>query len=343
MNIPVLIPAYNPNETLLEVTKSLIQHGVQHILIVNDGSTLECAHIFESLENLEQCKVIHHAVNLGKGRAIKTGLNYIYLTFEDAPGIITADADGQHLTKDILKVAETFLKNPHALVMGARKFDSRTPLRSLLGNVITKYIFRFLIGKKISDTQSGLRCIPRNAVPRFIKMEGEKYDYEMNMLISTKINAMNVIEEQISTVYIDNNKASHFNPLIDSMMIYFLLIRFSFSSLFASMIDFIIFAVIYSLSRNILAAMVFARLVAGNINFFVNRKLVFYSKEKVTVTIVKYYVLFVALGALAFISVRTMADFGINVLFAKILTETVLFIASFSIQRDFIFTAQKRE
>ncbi|OGW46082.1 MAG: dolichyl-phosphate mannose synthase [Nitrospirae bacterium RBG_13_41_22] len=343
MNLPVLIPAYNPNEALLDVANSLIRHGVQHVIIVNDGSKPECDHIFKSLETMKQCRVIHHAVNLGKGRAIKTGLNYFYLTFNDAPGIITADADGQHLPEDILKVAETFRKNPDALVIGARKFDKGTPMRSLIGNIITKYVFRFLIGKKISDTQSGLRCIPRKAVPRFIEMEGEKYEYEMNMLISTKTNAMDVVEEEITTVYIGNNKSSHFNPLIDSMTIYFLLIRFSFSSFFASIIDFIIFAVIYSLSSNILAGIVFARLVAGNINFFVNKNLVFYSKENVTVTIVKYYTLFVVLGGLAFISVRTMSDFGINVILAKIVTETLLFIASFSIQRDFIFTKQKEE
>lgn len=343
MNLPVLIPAYNPDEMLLEVARSLIQHGVQDILIVNDGSNPECAHIFKRLEAMKQCRVIHHAVNLGKGRAIKTGLNYFYLTFEDAPGIITADADGQHQTKDILKVAETFFDNPDSLIIGARRFDKRTPLRSLIGNIITKYIFRFLIGKKISDTQSGLRCIPRNAVLRFIKLEGEKYDYEMNMLISTKTHAMDVVEEKISTIYIGNNKSSHFNPVIDSMTIYFLLLRFAFSSFFASIIDFIIFAIIYGLSRNILAGIVFARLVSGNINFFVNRNLVFYSKENVTVTIVKYYTLFVVLGGLAFISVRTMSDFGMNVLLAKIVSETLLFIASFSIQRDFIFTGQKKE
>ena len=341
MNIPVLIPAYNPDETLLKTVESLIEAGFSHIIIVNDGSSGASLPVFKKLESMEQCHVLRHAVNLGKGRALKTGFNFYYLYFEDSKGVITVDADGQHLPQDVLKVKETFLENPRNMVIGSRKFGPKTPLRSLIGNVATKHIFRLLVGKKISDTQSGLRCIPRNAIRDFIRMEGEKYEYEMNMLISTKTNAIDVVEEEISTVYIENNKSSHFNPLIDSMKIYFLLIRFAFSSVLASIIDFIIFAAVYGLSRNILVGIIAARLVAGNINFIINKKLVFCSHSNVAQAMLKYYTLFVVLGGLAYLLIQTMSDFGMNVMLAKAVTESLLFVASFSIQRDFIFLKQK--
>ena len=342
-NSVVLIPAYNPDKALLTVVDSIIRRGTSHVIVVNDGSDPGCEHIFKQLESIGNCHLLHHVVNLGKGRAIKTGLNYFFRNFKDSTGVIVADADGQHLPDDIIKVAGALERNPGRLVLGVRTFGRDVPLRSLIGNLLTKYIFFFLVGKKISDTQTGLRGISRSSVPSFIKLEGEGYEYEMNMLISTKVNAIDVVEEGISTVYIDANRSSHFNPLVDSMKIYFLLVRFAFSSIFASAIDFVIFAVTFGLTENILTSIILARLVAGNINFFVNKKLVFYSKENVTVTIVKYYMLFVVLGGMAFISIRTMAGFGLNVIAAKIVTETLLFIASFSVQRDFIFSKRKEK
>lgn len=337
MELPILIPAYNPNDALVGIVKSLILNSARRIIIVNDGSMPECNPVFHKLEAINNCHVIHHAVNLGKGRAIKTGLNYYYLNFKDAPGIITADADGQHLAEDIIKVGETFLKYHWALIIGARTFGKDIPLRSLIGNVITKYVFRFATGIIITDTQSGLRCIPRNAVPVFLGMAGERYEYEMNMLISAKQHHLDVREVDIHTLYLDDNKSSHFNPVIDSMKIYFLLLRFSFSSIFASIIDFVFFAVTYKLSSNILTSIIISRLISGNINFFVNKSIVFQSSESVARAIMKYYALIVIMGSIAFISIKYLSDMGLNVLLAKIVTETVLFIASFSLQRDFIF------
>jgi glycosyltransferase involved in cell wall biosynthesis len=346
MTIPVLIPAYNPDELLLGLVESLIQSGIRDIIVVNDGSRPECGSIFAALERKEHCHVLHHATNLGKGRAIKTGLNFFYLMFKDAPGIVTADADGQHTAHDISMIVEAFLNAPKALVMGARKFDKKVPLRSLVGNTLTKYVFRLLVGAKISDTQSGLRCIPRYAIPLLLNLEGEKYEYEMNVLIATKTNEIPVVEREIDTIYLDDNRSSHFNPLVDSMRIYFLLLRFFFSSIFASSVDFLVFSVAFYLCNNVLMSIICARAVAGNINFFINRKLVFRSSAHVAIAILKYYSLLVAMAAVASLAIKALADAGMNVILAKALTETLLFIASFSIQRDYIFggsTARTRE
>jgi glycosyltransferase involved in cell wall biosynthesis len=338
-NIAVMIPAYNPGMALVGLVEALNRFDFRQIVVINDGSESCSLEVFARLETMQNCKVLHHAVNLGKGRSLKTGLNFCCLNLRDLQGIVTADADGQHLPEDIRKVSEQFLKNSRALIVGARKFARGTPFRSLVGNVVTRYVFRVLIGGTLSDTQSGLRCIPMHMVPGLIRLEGEGYEYEMNMLISAKKGRTRILEETISTIYLENNRSSHFNPFLDSMKIYFLLLRFSFSSLLAASIDFVIFSIVYLLRQDILAAFVLARLVAGGVNFFVNKSLVFHDREAVVLPLVKYFMLFLALGLVSFLSIRSLANIGVNVLAAKILVESFLFLASYTIQRDFIFVA----
>ena len=328
---------------MLHLVDALLELDFQRIVVVNDGSEPSCADIFTRLAARKHCHVMHHAVNLGKGRALKSGFNYCCLNFPDLLGIVTADADGQHLAEDIRKVASDFLNHPQLLIIGARTFSHGTPFRSLLGNLATRYIFRLLVGGNLSDTQSGLRCIPMDIVPELIGLEGERYEYEMNMLIQTKKTRTPLREVPITTVYLDKNRSSHFNPLIDSMKIYFLLLRFSFSSLLASSIDFVIFSAVYWLKKDILTALIVARLISGGVNFLINKSLVFHDRENTSRPLLKYLALFVTLGALSFLSIRTMVDFGINAIVAKIVAESVLFLASFTIQRDFIFVGPAPE
>ena len=186
MDIPILIPSYNPDHRLTEVVEALISEGVKNIIIVNDGSRTECDPIFEKLEKLEPCTILKHAVNCGKGRALKTGLNYFHLHFPHSPGIVTADGDGQHRTSDILRVAAGLKENPGKLILGSRKLDHGVPFRSLFGNVLTRFVLFFIIGRKIHDTQSGLRGIPRILVPTLLTTRGERYEFEINMLILSK-------------------------------------------------------------------------------------------------------------------------------------------------------------
>ena len=344
MNVALLIPAYNPEEALLSLVDSLLRLDFKHIIIVNDGSKPECNYIFEKLERTKDCHVLYHAVNLGKGRALKTGFNFFYLNFPGLSGIVTADADGQHLPEDIVKAAETFLQNPDRLVLGARKFTKDVPLRSLIGNVITKHIFSFLVGRTISDTQSGLRCIPRKMLPELLRLSGEGYEYEMNMLISTKQNNIAILEEAINTVYIEGNRSSHFNPLIDSMKIYFLLLRFSFSSVLASLLDFIVFTISYKLSANVLLSIFVGRYTIGPfVNFVVNKRFVFHHKGSAVASLVKYYSFATIMGLIASVLIQNLAArFLISVIISKILVETFLFTVSFTVQRDYIF-ANKSE
>jgi glycosyltransferase involved in cell wall biosynthesis len=337
LSVVALIPAFNPDEKLVDVVESLSGAGFEQIVVVNDGSGPQTLPVFERIAAHSGCTVLHHAENLGKGRALKTGLNHIYLACPAAEGVVTVDADGQHLAADAARVAAVFREHPDALVLGARSFGKETPLRSLVGNLATRHIFRFLVGRKISDTQSGLRCFSRARIPHLLQLAGEKYEYEMNMLIATKAAAIPVLEVPIATLYIEGNRSSHFNPFIDSMKIYFLLARFALSSVLAGLVDFLVFALVYALDGRVLTSFLVARAVSGSINFTVNKSVVFHSRDRLPAALAKYFALFVVLGTLAYLSIRTLADLGVHVIAAKIIAETLLFVASFSIQRDFIF------
>ncbi|MBF0518671.1 MAG: bifunctional glycosyltransferase family 2/GtrA family protein [Nitrospirae bacterium] len=340
--VVVLIPAYNPDDKLMSVITELVAFGFEHLIVVDDGSTPECAGVFDRLKNIQQCHLLRHAKNLGKGRALKTGFNYFCIHYPDSVGIVTADADGQHLPADIVRVSRTLYANKNKLILGTRTFTKNIPFRSYMGNVITRYVFWLLIGKKFSDTQTGLRGIPQEMVKNILDLGGERYEYEVNMLIYTKVSNMPIVEEPISAVYIENNRSSHFNPLYDSMKIYFLLIRFVFSSLFASLLDFVLFTITYKLSSSILVSFWTARFSAGTVNFFINKQIVFKNSSSASVTLIKYITLTISLGSVSFLLIKFLANnLGINVFIAKVTVEVVLFLISFSAQRDFIFYDEK--
>jgi putative flippase GtrA len=336
--IPVLIPAYNPDQRLLRLVVELKAAGLDRIVVVDDGSRADCQPVFARLQAEPGCTVLRHAVNLGKGRALKTGLNQCYLLDADAAGVVTADADGQHLAADIAAIAAALCENRNRLVLGSRRFDGVVPWRSRFGNAMTRWVFRFLAGTRVHDTQSGLRGIPRAFIPTLLQTAGERYEFEMNMLLVSRRSLAGIVQVPIATVYVENNRGSHFNPFLDSMRIYFLLLRFLFSSLLASLIDFVVFVLAYRLLGSILASIVLARAVSSLSNFMINRKFVFHVRRHAVRAAIKYYSMIALFAGCSYILIWNGSHvLGLPVVAAKALAETLLFLASFSIQRDFVF------
>ena len=244
-DIVVLIPAFNPDNKLIILVNALIKLGVENIIIVDDGSENQFMDIFESIKTFNQCIVLRHAINLGKGRALKTGFNYFLNHYKEFIGLITVDADGQHKCEDIIKVAKTLSDNQESLILGTRNFNEKNiPFKNRFGNLITAKVFSFLSGINVSDTQTGLRGIPYHHLLLMIKTSGEKYEFEMNMLIECIQKRIDVKEVAIETIYIEENKSSHFNPLMDSVRIYVVFFKFifsSFTSFFVDIFSFVIF------------------------------------------------------------------------------------------------------
>jgi putative flippase GtrA len=334
----VLIPAFNPGEGLLQICRQLLAGGVHHILVVDDGSAESSQPVFERVRNQPRCTVLQHAVNLGKGRALKTGFNYAYLTFGSLVGVVTADADGQHACQDILHVGAQLAAAPDALVIGSRSFPRDIPVRSLIGNLLTRYVFYFLVGRMLSDTQSGLRGIPMRYIPTLLTLEGERYEYEMNMLLLAHDSKIVLRETPITTIYLSGNESSHFNPFFDSMKIYFVLLRFALSSFSTACVDQVIFFFFYRAGGGVAAGIVVARLASSIVNLFLNRRFVFKSRTDLPGIVVRYYGAMAVAGLIAYSLIRLANQaFGWPVVTAKITVELCLFLLSFIVNRDFVF------
>ena len=169
-----LIPAYNPDQTLVHVVRQLQASGM-HCVVVNDGSSASCSHIFAQLP--QSTFVIHQITNRGKGAALKRGMRFIEEQFGECV-VVTADADGQHRPEDIRKTAEEALRCRDSLVLGVRMFDAdNVPAKSLLGNRITEIIFRLFTGVHVSDTQTGLRAFHSSLIPSLNSTYACTYSY----------------------------------------------------------------------------------------------------------------------------------------------------------------------
>jgi putative flippase GtrA len=343
--IVALIPGFNPSEQLVPLVRELAGGGVfGAVVVVNDGSAPECAGVFEEIARLDRVRVLPHAVNLGKGAALKTGLNHLYCYFPDFSGVVVVDADGQHLPADAVKVARALEREPECLVMGARAFDGTVPWRSRFGNSFTRTVFRLLTGKKLSDTQSGLRGIPRSMIPMLLKLPANGYEFELDMLLGCKYTGRTIIEEPIQTVYLEGNKSSHFNPILDSMRIYFVLFRFALASLLSAVIDYSVFLFVFHLSASISASQAAARLVSMGVNYSAVKKAVFYSDQKASTTFPKYLALVCVSGLVSYLLIEALVWYlPVPVVVAKIMAESAVFLANFAIQRDFIFVPKKAE
>jgi putative flippase GtrA len=340
MDVAVLIPAYNPDHRLAAFVEELRRGGrLAGIIVVDDGSRDDCQPLLARLASLPRVTVLRHAVNLGKGAALKTGLNHFCCTMPRSAGVVTADADGQHLASDVLHVASRLKDAPDSLILGSRRFADGVPLRSKLGNVVTKYAFWGLVGKKLDDTQSGLRGIPRPLALRLLRVKHSGYEFELDMLVHCRQSGVPIVACPITTVYLDDNRSSRFRPVLDSLRIYAVFLRFIAASLVTAAVDYGVFVLVFQAAASLLTAQASARLVALGVNFALARQAVFRSRNRIARTLAKFVLLVVVMGATSYCMIRAAtAAFGWNVIAAKIASELVVYLANFVIQRDFIFS-----
>ena len=352
-----LIPAYEPDEKLKKLADELAERGFD-IVVVDDGSGPDHAELFEALS--QNATVLTHAVNRGKGAALKTGLSYInkYMAYtesvltpagaETVSGrdavIVTVDADGQHLPDDVLRVAEISAQRRDALVLGSRALSEDIPVRSRFGNTITRHVYSAATGVHVHDTQTGLRAFHRSLIPRLLQIEGDRYEYEINMLMQLAAEGVPIIEERIETVYEDNNSGSHFRTVRDSFRVYKEILKFSASSLASFAIDYGMYALLLAatgaagIANSLVISNIGARLVSGTANYMMNRKLVFRSRTGFAKSAAQYFLLAAFILAGNTIVLSTLAGtLGVNRFAAKLITEVIFFAISWTVQKYVIF------
>ena len=337
MRCAILIPAYRPSPALIELIQSLATGG-NPIVLVDDGSGPEFDGVFARAAECGQVRLVRHQTNQGKGAALKTGIRFALDEYPDLTGIVTADADGQHHPEDIARVAAAMLLSKGSLVLGSRAFHGTVPLRSRIGNIVTRGMMHLLLGQKLRDTQTGLRGIPAPMLPKLLQLESNGYDFELEMLILAHHTNVPVIEEPIRTIYEAGNQSSHFNPLLDSMKIYFILLRFASVSLLTAVLDNIVFYLAYRHSGHVLGSQVLGRLLAVCFNYWMVRRSVFYSHQRHLSTLPKYLALVVVSGSASYGGIQLLgAGLGIAPVAAKLMVESLLFFANFAVQRLLIF------
>ena len=338
----ILIPALEPDDKLLKLIHGLQEYGFYRIVIVNDGSSSSYEHIFTSAMEAG-CTVCTHDINLGKGAAIKTGILRSIEIYGHNSGIITVDADGQHLPADTARVSNLMTEYPDSLILGTRDFSKgNVPFRSRYGNKLTSFFFRLSTGVKCSDTQTGLRGIPASMLDTALETEGSRYEYEMNFLTKAA-KSVRIVSLPIQTIYENNNSGSHFRTIRDSARIYSKPLKFMTVSAVSAVIDFSLFyflAMILALSPEyiIAVATIIARITSGTVNFALNKLWCFKSQSKTRVEAIKYLALFVSQMCLS-AGLVTLLSMLINPVIAKVLVDITLFVISYHIQRDLIFNS----
>lgn len=350
--IMIIIPSLNPDKALTEVVDGLLEAGIHNILVINDGSAAEYLEPFKYAEK-RGCEVISHEVNKGKGQALRTAFSYIKTNYPGIKAVITVDGDNQHRVEDIIKCAELYREKPDNVILGCRDFSGKdVPARSRFGNNMTRMVFQVACGIKISDTQTGLRCIPAEYLGEMLSIPGDRYEYETNMLLHMKEQGIPFDEVKINTVYIEDNSSSHFNPIRDSIRIYGVILKFFISSIWSAVIDILIFAIMCNIlacfmERNmyILLSTITARVISSLCNYAINHKIVFKSKGTMKQTIIRYYILcvcqmMVSYGIVALVSGVINAGKSLVVVL-KLITDVILFFISFRIQKQWVFNNSK--
>ena len=374
------MPAYKPDEKMITFLDSLLGAGMNDIIIINDGSGEEFDPIFEQAKAHPEVTLLVHEVNKGKGAGLKTAFKYLSENRQDIDGAVTCDADGQHDLKSIQDCLKAFVEEPDSVIIGGRDFKkSGIPWTNRAGNNISSVVYRFAIGIKLKDTQTGLRVIPAKWFETFSTIKGDRYEYETSMFISMMNNKIQYREVPITTIYIDDNASSHFNIFKDSFKIYKIVLgyflKFILSSLTSWVVDIGIFAIaiavcsaIWNLDSKVseeasfiaaifqgkwnlyittnLIATVASRVISSIVNFIINRKVVFKDCSDLGGTVKRYYLLALCQMLLSFILVDLLTDcvfcvMGFWSVVIKCVVDACLFIFSYGIQRKWVFKNKK--
>ena len=357
--VSVVLPSLDPDEKLVAVIDGLLEYGFTDIILVNDGSKPENLHYFtEQAEKHPEIHLLHHEVNKGKGAALKNAFRYFLENRPDGFGVVTVDGDNQHHPEDTRACCEHMMAH-NKPVLGCRDFNQEdVPTRSSFGNKTTSAIFKIFVGMTISDTQTGLRAIPRDVLEILVDVAGDRFEYETNMLLSFKQNGIDFDEVKIRTVYIEENKSSHFRVIHDSWRIYKLILahffRYTVSSLIGSLVEIGLLSGLNLLLKNLLigfwltlATAVPARIISCLVNFFINKYMVFKTNVSTKTAMIRYWILAagqmlaqVALDEVFYVLFQTNSNTGIRVIIHTVVMVGLYFL-SFMIQQRWVFAPEK--
>ena len=355
-DIAIIIPSLNPDEKFSRVVSGMFAAGFSRIVLVDDGSNDEHKVYFKDAVDNYGCTLLVHDVNQGKGQALKDAFKFVYEKLPEIEAVITIDGDGQHTPEDSLKLVNELTNNPNNVVFGCRDFDQpNVPKHNRFGNKTTSLVFKLFFGMKLSDTQTGLRGIPRKYLKDFAeKVEGTRFEYESNMLIYMSENHIPFSQVSIETLYIEENKSSHFRPVRDSIRIYGPILKkakglmFIITGCICTLIDLLLYAALLAAfdgMKNVwlmnLICNAGARVCSAIINYWMNKNWVFHDNRPFWNGAQKYFI--IAFGKLLVSWVIQTPVFnalkieGILRTIVKGIVDLVLAFLSYIIQKKWVF------
>ena len=357
--VAAVVPSLNPTRQLTGTVEGLLAAGFARVILVNDGSRPKTEEYFQELDRLPQVTLLTHPVNRGKGAAMKTAFTWLLEHWPDCPGVVTVDGDGQHHPEDALACAQKMLEEER-VILGCRDFSRpEVPPRSRMGNRITRGVFRVFCGMSLSDTQTGLRAVPRRYLEELTAVAGDRYEYETNMLLALKERRIPWGEIKIRTIYLEENRGSHFHPVRDSWKIYRLILahffRYALSSVVSAVADTGLFGLLSALLAGALAgaaltaaATAGARVLSSLLNFSLNRWVVFRSRGPLGRSLARYYALALPMllaqfllteGVLRAARISDRQTLLRTVIYAVVMAG--LFVGSYVIQHRWVFEERK--
>lgn len=337
----VLIPAYEPDHRLVALVRDIRDAAPdQRIVVVDDGSGPDHASVFAAARHVG-AEVIGHPHNRGKGFALKQGFAHV-VAHHPGHDVVTADCDGQHRLDDIRRVAARLRGDDRAVVLGARGFTGEVPARSRFGNALTRIVFRALTGLALRDTQTGLRGYPASLLAWLATVDGDRFEYELEVLLAARRAGIPLVEVPIATVYLDGNRSSHFDPVRDSIRVFLPLVRFGLSSIVAFVVDTILFFALVAATGSLGVSVVGARVASASLNFVVNDRFVFHGNRSRADAAWRYGSLAVVLLAANYALLRVLTGpLAVPLVAAKLGTEGTLFLVSFAVQRASVFRRRR--
>lgn len=347
----VVIPALNPEPQVTAYVSTLLDKGFRQVVVVDDGSGEAFAGTFYTLEGMEGCTVLHHEKNRGKGRALKTAFAHILnCPLWEGSAVVTADADGQHSVEDVCAVAAAAAEEEHRLVMGVRDLSlPNVPTRSKIGNRVTSWAFHLLYGVRLGDTQTGLRGIPWGLLRWCAGIEGDRFEYEMNMLIRAAREHVELRQVSIQVIYYDNNAGSHLHTVRDAWRVFCILMSglgwYTAAAALSAAADVLTFwlgsAVVFRPLSNLACywwSTLTARALSSTLNYTLNRRYVFGAKPRPR-TVIRYYCLWLGQLMCSYLLLLFMTVLfpALPPVVSKALVDILLAIGSYQIQLHWVF------
>lgn len=371
----IIIPALEPKPGLCRQITKLRDRIPSQIVVIDDGSGADYRKIFDQIAEMDDCLVLRHEENRGKGQALKTGFRYVKKSGGPDSRILCLDCDGQHLPQDGARLLETVGMHPGTLVLGGRDFsEAAVPWKSRLGNRMSSAFFWLFCGIYLSDTQTGLRAFDRSLLDLMLRIPGDRFEYETRVLLVCAQQGTPILTEKIKTVYVDDNTGTHFRPVKDSVRVMGALLqgagRFAVTSMVCALADLSLFWFFEEILGHIqvfraadglsgtaltdrfwriTAATVAARTISAAVNFMLNRNWVFRREGKDRAAgwdreALRYICLYIGIMAASSLSVYAVSSiFRAEPAAVKLICDGILFFFSYRIQRLWVFPYRRKK